>query len=279
MISIVRQAVGRLKLHQLQPLEAYTQTRLAGHAKWQNVKSQKMSGDMAKGQLISRYVQLVRRAVISGNRQPDPKLNPKLAGVLAEASKLNVPKATIERAIARAMNVKIMQVNIEIQGPGGSALILRCETDNISALRRDIKKIIKKFEANIMTENTIINMFESRGFIRASVKTADQREINEEFAEEAAITANAQEVMLESYPDSKDEELSQAWVFTTDAATLDPCRGELEKQGLKIISSELELIPYRELELDKDSQEKVMELSAALAEVDAVVSVFHNLKK
>lgn len=256
---------------------AVLQTRNAGHAKWQNIAKTKSANDANKCKVFSRYVQLVRRAVIAGGRQPNPKLNGKLAEVLTQAGKMNVPKATLDRAIERAMNVKIINVNIEIQGPGGSAVIVRCETDNIGTLRRDLKKILKKFDAHLMQSDTLISMFQSRGFIRASCKTKDNRDVDEDYAEEAAIHANAEDVKVESFDDTNDETLSKIWVFQTDANSLNQCKGELEKVGLKILSADLDLVPYRALEFEEDIYQQLIELTELLQEHDQVIDVFHNV--
>lgn len=279
----IRNNVNRLGMNQGSYLNhhpgLYSQIRTAGHAKWQNIASTKSKNDLQKGKMISRYVLMVRRAIVSNNRQADPKLNGKLAEVLAEASKMNVPKATLERAIARAVDVKIFSKNIEIQGPGGCAMIAQCETDNVPFLRRDIKKILKKFDSNIMPDESLIGMFQSRGFIRAATKTKDQRGVDADFAEEAAIVANAEEVSLETYPNTTDSDLSAAWLFTTDANNLGPCKGELEKLGLHILSHELNLVPYRDVDFGTETYDQVVELAELLQEHEQVVEVFHNVRR
>lgn len=252
------------------------QIRLAGHAKWQNIAKTKLATDQAKAKMISRYVLQVRRAIVSNNMQIDPKLNGKLADVLAEAGKMNVPKATLERAIARAVNVKIISCNLEIQGPGGSAIVARCETDSTPNLRRDIKKILKKHDAHLMPDDSIVTMFKSRGFIRAATTTKDGRDVDYEFAEESAIMANAEEFELEEYDTATDESLSKAWVFHTDATTINHCRGDLEKLGLNILSSELDLVPYRAIDFGGDSFKRIIALTSALTEHEQVIDVFHN---
>lgn len=254
----------------------FNQIRHAGHAKWQNIRGTKQANDLAKGKLISRYVQLIRRAIISNNRQTDPKLNPKLAELLAEAGRLNVPKATMERAIVRAADLKVKSVNVEIQGPAGCTLIARCETENTGQLRRDIKKVIKKFDSNVLPDDTVINMFQSRGFIRTDDKTIDGRDINQDFAEEAAIMSNAQEVSEEA-PVEESTTGKKIWVFETDAETLNPCKGELEKHGFKVLSYDLELVAYRDVDFGPGVFDQVVEITKALQELDQVIDVFHNV--
>jgi transcriptional/translational regulatory protein YebC/TACO1 len=252
------------------------QIRLAGHAKWQNIARTKLATDQAKAKMISRYVLLVRRAIVSNNMQADPKLNGKLADVLTEAGKMNVPKATLDRAIARAVNVKIISCNLEIQGPGGSAIVARCETDSTPNLRRDIKKILKKHESNLMPDDSIVTMFHSRGFIRCATKTKDGRDIDAEFAEEAAIMSNAEDFELEEYDAATDDSLAKVWVFRTDANTINHCRGDLEKLGFKVTSSDLELVPYRAIDFGEDCYTRIVDLTTALAEHEQVIDVFHN---
>lgn len=255
------------------------QVRCAGHAKWQNIARTKFATDQAKAKMISRYVLLVRRAIVSNNMQADPKLNGRLAEVLIEAGKMNVPKATLERAIARAVNVKIYPCNLEIQGPGGSAVIARCETDNVGSLRRDIKKILKKYDSSLMPDDSLITMFRSRGFIRTAVKTKDGRDIDQDFAEEAAIMSNAEEVGFESYDDAADESLSKVWIFHTDANSLNPCKGELEKLSFRIISCDLDLVPYRKIDFGEESFKKIMEMTKLMSEHEQVIDVYHNAEE
>lgn len=254
---------------------AFYQVRYAGHAKWQNIKGTKLANDAARSKLISRYVGLVKKAVIAGGYIGDPKLNGKLATVLAEAQKLSLPKATLERSIERALNIKVIPVNIFIQGPGGSAIIARCETENISNMRRELKKVCKKFDASVLPDESLMNMFRSKGIIRAStvMSTSDQREISQDYAEESAIMTNAEEVYLERI---EGDESTKSWVFTTDAINLDPCKSSLEKLGFKITSSELELVPYREIDFGEDLYDKIEELIQVLRSIDQVVEVYHN---
>lgn len=250
-------------------LTLFVSKRLAGHAKWQNIKGTKMSNDLAKGKLVSRYVQLVRKAIVSNAMITDPKLNSKLAGVLAEATKLNVPKATLERAIVRTANVKFVPIDIEAQHTAGWSLVIKCETENKSNLRRELKKILKKYDISLVTEDSLINMFRQQGIIRTPNKFIDGRELTQDLAEEAAIVANIEEVAY--------DEDNEQFVYTTSADLVNSARGELSKMGIDIISSDVELTPFREVDFGPETSEKVAEVLVVLREHEQVVDVYHNV--
>lgn len=74
----------------------------------------------------------------------DLRLNSELAGAVERAKRANVPKETIERAMKRAVNAKIVNVKVELAGPNQLVLILNMETDSKSRARHDIKALIKK---------------------------------------------------------------------------------------------------------------------------------------
>jgi len=219
----------------------------------------------------------VKKAILAGGMQTNPRLNTKLGDVLAEAAKFNVPKATLERAIARAQNMKITAANVEIQGPGGCSIVVRCETENISSFRRDLKKALRGHDSVILANDSILNMFRSQGFIRAATKTKDGRDVNEEYAEEAAIIANAESVCLECVENATDENLAKNWLFITDQQSMNVCRSELEKLGLNIISTDLDLVAYRAVNFGPGVYEKLEKVLQVLREQEQIVDIFHNV--
>lgn len=252
-------------------------TRCAGHAKWQNIRSAKQANDQLKSKTCFRYVQLVRKAIVSNNMQTDPRLNKQLGDVLHEASKMNVPKATLERAIARAKNIKILSFNLEIQGPGKSSIILRCEADNVNTAKKEVKRVCKKFDSHIMPEDTIIKMFKSQGIVRTSSKSTDGQDIDIDAAEEAAINANAEEVNMEVHEDVQDEEYAKTFLFITNHDQVNQCKGELEKQKFKVLSCETELVPYNKIDFGEEITEIVDELTIALKDLQEVVAIYTNI--
>jgi len=116
------------------------QQRFAGHSKWQNIKSTKEANDSKKGLTSGKFALLLRK-VARGN--PDPKLNSKLQGVINEALKAGVTRATIDRALKSAAEQKSKRGITGILGPGGSIFLCDHETELLSDLRHNIKIAIK----------------------------------------------------------------------------------------------------------------------------------------
>lgn len=120
---------------------------MAGHAKWQNIKHVKAEKDKQKSIMFNKYIRLMNAAI--REKGPDPKANNKLAHILEEAKKNNVPSSTLEGALKRASSKKLQIGTIEMLGPGGFIAIMEYETDNLSEMRRNVKVICKKYGAAI----------------------------------------------------------------------------------------------------------------------------------
>ena len=71
---------------------------MSGHSKWATTKRQKAVVDAKRGALFTKIGNQIAIAARSGT---DPTMNPSLAMVLEKARLANMPKANIERAIAR----------------------------------------------------------------------------------------------------------------------------------------------------------------------------------
>ncbi|KAF3490644.1 uncharacterized protein GIQ15_00161 [Arthroderma uncinatum] len=80
---------------------------------------------------------------------PDPKSNPRLALVIANAKRSGMPKPTIEAAIARGQGINTAGTALEsltIEGmlPSSVAVVVECLTDQKARALQDIRAIIKR---------------------------------------------------------------------------------------------------------------------------------------
>ena len=87
---------------------------MSGHSKWATTKRQKAVVDAKRGALFTKIGNQIAIAARSGT---DPAMNPSLAMVLEKARLANMPKANIERAIARVedKNVRCQRCAIRLR--------------------------------------------------------------------------------------------------------------------------------------------------------------------
>ena len=73
---------------------------MAGHSKWANIRHRKGRQDAKRGKLFTRLIRETTVAARMGGG--DPGSNPRLRAAVDNALAANMPKDTIERAIAEA---------------------------------------------------------------------------------------------------------------------------------------------------------------------------------
>ena len=96
----------------------------------------KKKNDAAKGKIFTIIGREIAVAVKEGG--PDPSNNFKLAQVIAKAKSNNMPNDTIDRGIKKAAgdgnSVNYEFCTYEGYGPSGTAIIVKCLTDNKTVL-------------------------------------------------------------------------------------------------------------------------------------------------
>ena len=105
---------------------------MAGHSKWANIKRKKGANDAKRGKLFTKLIREIHVAAKLGGG--DLSANPRLRDAVAEGKSNNMPKDTIERAIARgsgnAEGQDYVEITYEGYGQGGAAVFIEVMTDN-----------------------------------------------------------------------------------------------------------------------------------------------------
>lgn len=117
---------------------------MAGHSKWAQIKRQKGATDAAKSRAFSKFSRLI---TIESKKAGGDVNVPSLATVIGRAKAINMPKDSIERAIAKGTSKDagdLEQVNYEFYGPSGVAIIVSALTDNRNRTTQEIKHLISK---------------------------------------------------------------------------------------------------------------------------------------
>lgn len=127
---------------------------MSGHSKWSKVKHQKKGTDAAKSAAFTKASRALTIAAKEGGA--------KLRFALEQARALNMPKETIERAIARgsAEEESLETVVYEGYGPGGIAFLIEAATDNRQRTASLVKNILERSGGTLTSPGGVGYLFE-----------------------------------------------------------------------------------------------------------------------
>lgn len=117
---------------------------MSGHNKWSQIKRQKGASDAAKSREFSRFAKLI---TLESKKAAGSLSSAALATAIARAKAVNMPKDSIERAVAKGTSKDagtLEQVVYEWYGPGGVAVVVDALTDNKNRTTAEIKHMLSK---------------------------------------------------------------------------------------------------------------------------------------
>ena len=231
---------------------------MSGHSKWETTKRQKAVVDAKRGALFTK---IGNQIAIAARKGTDPEMNPSLAVVLEKAKHANMPKANIERAIARAADKEsaaLIEETYEAYGPGGVGIIIEVATDNRNRTMPEVRTALSKNGGRMADQGSVMFQFDRKGVIEISEKGDD--------AMMQALDAGAEDATEE------DEGIE----IITASSDLMSVRQKLLDNNLTVTSAELKYLPKNEVALDEDQEPKLMKLLDALDDLDDVTAVHAN---
>ena len=232
---------------------------MSGHSKWETIRRDKGANDAKRGAVFTKLGNTIAVAA-RGGVDPDTNFNLRLA--IDKAKAANMPLSTIERAIARVADksaTQLDEVMYEGYGPGGTAILVECATDNTNRTYPHVKLAFSKHGGSIADKGSVAYLFTRRGIIRVKGSGEDMLlEILDAGAEDAV-------------------EAGDETVVYTDPKELAKVRTALTEAGLEIIDAELSFVPNARVEVtDEATQGKVIRLMDALEDLDDVVTTHTN---
>ena len=231
---------------------------MSGHSKWATTKRQKAIVDAKRGAAFTKIANQIAIAARSGG---DPTMNPTLAMVLEKARKANMPKANIERAIARATDktaAAMIEETYEAYGPAGIGIIIEIATDNKNRTMPEVRNALAKNGGRMADPGSVMFQFARKGVIEILEK-----------GEEALLTA------LDCGAEDANENEDGIEIIT-EAADLMKTRQALIDAGLTVENAELRYIANTSVPVSEEDAEKVDKLLNAIDDLDDVTNVFTN---
>ena len=241
---------------------------MSGHSKFANIKHKKEKNDAAKGKIFTIIGREIAVAVKEGG--PDPANNFKLAQVIAKAKASNMPNDTIERGIKKASgegsNVNYEYCTYEGYGPGGSAIIVDCLTDNKNRTAANVRAAFTKGGGNLGTQGCVSFMFDDKGQI-----IIDKEEC-EMSADDLMMVA------LDAGADDFNEEDDSFEILTSPEA-FPEVKKAIDENNIPTVSAEITKIPQNYVEVtDEESLKKLQRILDLLDEEDDVQEVYYNVE-
>ena len=236
---------------------------MAGHSKWANIKHRKAAQDAKRGKIFTKLIREIVVATKEGGAEIEN--NPRLRAAVDKALSNNMTRDTINRAIARGAggdgDENMETVIYEGYGPGGTAVMVECLTDNRNRTVSGVRHAFSKAGGNLGTDGSVSYLFTKKGVISYASG------LDEDAVMEAALEGGADDV--ETHDDGAMD------VFTTPE-DFGAVKDALDAAGFVAQHAEVSLIPSTKAELDIETAPKFMRLIDTLEDLDDVQEVYHN---
>ena len=233
---------------------------MAGHSKWANIKHRKGRQDEKRQKIFSKLIRELTVASKLGG--PEPTDNPRLRLALDKALGANMPKDTIERAIARGSGDQetdnLEETIYEGYGPNGVAIIVETLTDNKNRTVAEVRHAFSKYGGSLGTDGSVAYLFTKVGQI--VVQNTDEEKIFD-----ISVSNGAEEI-------EKGDESNL--IISAEVEEFHNLKNILEEKDINIIEYELIMKAANSVELDDEASEKVIKLLESLEDLDDVCLLY-----
>lgn len=235
---------------------------MSGHSKWHQIRHKKGLLDKKKGQLFSKISRMIQ---IAARNEADSEKNFRLRLAIEKAKEINMPKDAIERAIKKGSGQiegeKLEEFLLEGYGPLGIALLIEVLTDNRNRATAEVRATLTKFGGSLGETRCVLWMFSQKGIL--GLEDIE----NKERVELLAIDGGAEDI----------EEENSSIQITVDPKNLSSLKNLLEKNNIKVSSSEILMIPTSTVKIEDEKQaQRVLKLMEALEDLGDVQKVHSN---
>jgi YebC/PmpR family DNA-binding regulatory protein len=236
---------------------------MAGHSKWANIQHRKGAQDKKRGKLFTKLIREITIAARMGGG--DLSSNPRLRLAVDKGKAQSLPKDNIERAIKRGAGeldgVDYVEIRYEGYGPGGTAVMVDCLTDNRNRTVGEVRHAFSKYGGNLGADGSVNYLFNNVGQLLYPTGS------DEDAVMEAAIDAGAEDVVVDD--DHSIEVL-------TAPADFEAIRDKMIELGLEAESAQLTMRASTNAELGVDDAASMIKLLETLEDLDDVQDVYSN---
>ena len=233
---------------------------MAGHSKWANIKHRKARQDAKRAKAWTKIIRELTVAARLGGGEPGD--NPRLRVAWDNALSANMPRDTIDRAVARGAGgldgENLDELTYEGYAPGGVAVLVEVMTDNRNRAVAAVRHAFSKHGGNLGTDGSVAYLFSKQGVIALA------EGMDEETVMELALDAGAEDI--------DDDGLTVVTSPEGIGAVVDA----LKAGGIEPEHAEVAMVPSSTIPCDDETAAKVLCLLDALDDLDDVQNVTSN---
>ena len=236
---------------------------MAGHSKWANIKHRKGAQDAKRGKLFTKLMREISVAArIAGG---DPSSNPRLRTAVDKALTANMKRDSIENTIKKATGeqegVSYEEIRYEGYGPGGTAVMVDCLTDNRNRTVAEVRHAFAKSGGNLGTDGSVAYLFDKIGIL------SFPDSFDEDALMEAALEAGADDVLTND---------DNSFDVLTTPEDFQSVKDAIIEAGLQPESAEITMKASTSTELGMKDAEKMIRFLDRLEDLDDVQNVYSN---
>lgn len=191
--------------------------------------------------------------------------NPRLRAAVDNALSVNMPRDTIDRAIARGAGDgegdQVEELVYEGYAPGGVAILIEAMTDNRNRTVAEVRHAFSKHGGNLGTDGSVAYLFQKLGLIQLSA------DVDEDLAMDSALEAGAEDFEVDD-----DGQITVTTSLEQFGAVVDA----LKSNEIAPVHAEVMMLPSTTSACDDETAEKVLRLIDALDDLDDVQNVYSN---
>ncbi len=236
---------------------------MAGHSKWANIQHRKGAQDKKRGKLFTKLIREITVAARMGGGDIDA--NPRLRLAIDKAKAQSMPKDNIDRAVKRGSGEldgdDYQEIRYEGYGPGGTAVMVDCMTDNRNRTVAEVRHAFSKFGGNLGADGSVAYLFAHVGLM-----TYDNG-ADEDAVMEAAIESGAEDVIVDD--DGAIEVITTPQEFET-------VRDAMLAASLEPETAEVTMRASTSAVLGQKEAETMLKLLDMLEDLDDVQNVYSN---
>ncbi|MEL7298645.1 MAG: YebC/PmpR family DNA-binding transcriptional regulator [Pseudomonadota bacterium] len=236
---------------------------MAGHSKWANIQHRKGAQDKKRGKLFTKLIREITVAARMGGGDIDA--NPRLRLAIDKAKAQSMPKDNIERAVKRGAGeldgADYIEIRYEGYGPGGTAVMVDCMTDNRNRTVAEVRHAFSKFGGNLGADGSVAYLFNHVGLLNYPAGS------DEDAVMEAAIEAGAEDVIV-----SDDRSIE----VITEPLEFEQVRDAMVAADLAPENAEVTMRAESASELGRKEAESMIKLLDTLEDLDDVQNVYSN---